>query len=414
MGGAIKLVACPSGTVLGMLVGHQGMVSSVCLFDDRRTLASAGSDATVRVWDVAGRAELFVLRGHAGEVHAVRPCAGATATQGTLVSVSQDRSVAVWDVATRALTRRWEASQQKLTKLSVAHDGRSLVVGGDDCAPAVWDLETMEKRFTLLSHTARVTVAEHSRDGRTCATGGADRTLRVWRTHAAGSEREGAWTEHCGLVGLADALSAVAFSPDGSLVAAGSFGAVIAWDVASGAARLSVVMAGERAWVRKVWFARGGKRVVAQGDAGQRWAWDVASGAECAPGGEERGEEAEEEDAATRDIGRRVFDPRAGLQRGNSAPPETRGEGGYEVTAEENTVLVFRTRAGGGCEPGAGPVACYHANVQVSVVRRRGACLVVGKADGEVMHLYAPFLESPPAPPKMHAQPRAGSQRTLR
>jgi len=368
--GPIKLVECPSGNVRGVLLGHQGMVHMVGFFDDKTTLASAGNDTTVRVWDVAAGAELFALRGHTAPVHAVRPCGGATALQGSLVSVSEDQTVAVWDVAARALSRRWVASQQKLGALSVAPNGRAFFVGGDDCTPRCWDLETLERRFTLLSHTRRVTVAEHSRDGRVWATGGADRTIRVWR------DAGGEWTEWCALTGLRDVVSAVAFSPDGALVAAGSFGAVIVWCLSTRTVRLR--LAGPPAWVRKLWFDRGGAGLVAEGDGleaesdlpGAQWAFDVSSGAERAPSG-------------------------GGAENALRAQA---ANGGYEVEARLNKVLVYRLRAGGRV-PGEGPIACYHANVGVSVVCRRGACVVVGKADGEVMHLYAPFLDARAPPP---------------
>ena len=41
------------------------------------------------------------------------------------------------------------------------------------------------------------------------------------------------------------------------------------------------------------------------------------------------------------------------------------------------------------------------------MVSRRGACVVVGKADGEVMHLHAPFLDAPAFPPALPSSPQS-------
>jgi WD40 repeat protein len=61
-------------------------------------VASASSDGTVRLWDVAMGAVLQTLRGHTGWVRGV-----AFSPDGrTVVSASSDGTVRLWDVATGA------------------------------------------------------------------------------------------------------------------------------------------------------------------------------------------------------------------------------------------------------------------------------------------------------------------------
>jgi hypothetical protein len=108
----------------------------VAVSADGRSLATAGSDRVIRVWEIASarqRRQLEVRHGDLGAV-AFSPDGRSLAAGGA------DGTVGVWDLATGEECRRFTGLRGPVRALAFTPDGRRLSSGSDDTTALVWDV----------------------------------------------------------------------------------------------------------------------------------------------------------------------------------------------------------------------------------------------------------------------------------
>jgi WD40 repeat protein/serine/threonine protein kinase/DNA-binding XRE family transcriptional regulator len=225
------------------LMGHINTINSIDFSPHGRLLATGSSDSTIKIWRLSpdGGQELMTLSGQRGHIGIVR----FSPDGSTLASVSFDGTLRVWDInpegSREVLTLARHEDAIRSIAFSPSND--HLASASFDGTVHIWDWKTGELIHNLDQHYGQVYAVGFSPDGKYLATGGEDFTLRVWEVDSGQNlmalvghdlvRGEGAEYK---VGGLFPGILAVAFSPDGRLIASiGSDATLRFWEVETGA-----------------------------------------------------------------------------------------------------------------------------------------------------------------------------------
>jgi WD40 repeat protein len=201
-----------TGETVTVFRGHSASVNLVAWSPKGRFIASGGSDGVVLVWDAWTGQQVSSYRGHRSWLWGGM----AWSPDGTkIASASLDRTVQVWDALSGEPLLTYRGHAGIIASLAWSPDGTRMVSGGGypACEIQIWEVQTGALQLTYRDHQRD----EHKQ-----------RPLvgRILQEYDEDTEN---WLRE------ASSVHGLAWSPDGTRIASGSFDTTVQiWDAHSG------------------------------------------------------------------------------------------------------------------------------------------------------------------------------------
>lgn len=241
-GNGIALYDTYTGEVLTLLPLLMADVTALALSparaeDGGQTIASAGEDATVRLWDVRTGEHRADFVEHTDPVVSLK-----FSSDGNILASGSFKEIRLWNLTLSEVSRATvlQGHRDMVTTLAFSPDSKILASTSFYGTILLWDVETGRLRHSLPAHTASIQTLAFSPDNKILASGGywnpdAESTISLWSPHT--GQLLATFEDHT------TPVFALAFSPDiqgvygRTLASAGWANAIHIWNPYTGALR---------------------------------------------------------------------------------------------------------------------------------------------------------------------------------
>ena len=214
---------CPIFAQHPTILTHGGTVRTVKFSPaNNALLASAGDTNTIKLWNLRNDT-VTTFRGHTGQVNAV-----AFSPNGQLLaSGGDDWTFKLWNIRQQqhiaTLEHITDRSRSQVKNIAFSPDGQRLATAGQHVK--LWDVSNQTEVATL-QHESYVWALAFSPDGRLLAAGDGEGSVKIWDI-----QKQQVISQ---LAGDTRSVYAVTFSPDGrTLATAGYQGKITLWTVSN-------------------------------------------------------------------------------------------------------------------------------------------------------------------------------------
>ncbi|AFY93391.1 WD40 repeat domain-containing serine/threonine-protein kinase [Chamaesiphon minutus] len=272
------LPATSSWECCHILTGHAGLfaaIKTIAISPDLLMVATGSEDTTIRLWDIDTGAGLGILTGHQQSIDTI---VFHPHKSGLLYSSGKDGLIKLWNVKTAAEVISIDSQQSKINCLAISPDGKLLISASRDRAIKIWylgltDEQSIDNLITLKTHQLSVNAIAFNPIASDVkfASVSSDRRVMLW-----GLESK---TPVCILTAHTQAVKALAFSPNGKLLAtAGDDGSIHIWDLEH--RQLTKTLSAHRWTISGLAFCKDGDSLISTSWDGNIKFWQIDTGRE--------------------------------------------------------------------------------------------------------------------------------------
>ena len=205
------------------LESHFDILRSVVYAPDGETIASAGDDSTIKIWNAADGSLIASLESHSADITTIT----YSIDSKTLASASEDKTVKLWNIVDGKLSTTLEGHEDGITTIAFSPDSKTLASAGWDNTIKIWDVDEGKLITTLRDHNEIVSALSYSPNGKTLASASGDQTVKIWDA----AENSLIFT----LKGHNEVVLSVKYNPDSkSLSSAGCDNTIKIWSIENG------------------------------------------------------------------------------------------------------------------------------------------------------------------------------------
>ncbi len=246
------------------LKGHRGPVAAVAYSEDGKLVATAGADATLKIW--------------APDTGALQRSIDLDAGPATSLSLSEHRAltghgdgqVVLWDLDRGQKIASYKRNEANVWSVAFAGSSDRFVAASHDWKVAYWDAKAgSQPAHVFDGHDSAAQAVAYSPRRDVIASGGADKAVKLWSLDKLSLVRS--------YKGQKDFVTALAFSPDGRTLASATLDGGIRL-LSSISSRHIRTLVGHKGRIGALAFSPGGDMLASASDDGTVRLWDVKRG----------------------------------------------------------------------------------------------------------------------------------------
>jgi len=211
------------------LRGHDNWIYGIVFAPENQLLSISGNE--VLLWNIKTQNVKFRFRGHNDLII----CISLDASQRVLASGSLDKTIRLWNIETGGLIGELAKRKDPIHSVTFSPDGKLLASGGENKYKTddgkkttiyLWNVDSQELVNSFSGHDLRVNALAFSPDGEILASGSNDSTVRIWNVKS-GKQLHN-------LKGHSSNIGSIAFTQDGKRLISSGGGGIRIWDCDTG------------------------------------------------------------------------------------------------------------------------------------------------------------------------------------